>query len=469
MRARFQREPTTGFCLGTGLFQTERRFCWEPDTESNAHAIVWGASGSGKSYLLRRMIRHLQASQKIVMVIDVHGDLAVAGENALVFGGPRPVFGLNPFEFDPLHRAGPGGQIDSLLATFRKTYLAAMGPVQELVLRQLIADLYRCAGIVADRPETWTRPPPTMADLRALLEAIQAAIASGLGDFAQTLHQQGDQLEQWHADALALARTPGGQAAQAALQGKIVAAKRALMQAFAVYLDQRYGPAATGDTGDTLDVGQARLTLAPYRRKAAARALDSIGMYVAALDDHGIFHPVSPPMTAGVNRFDLSGLSDQARVFLTDTLLERLFRKLRARGEYRPSARGARVDTFVLVDEAQLVIPTRTKERDDPTQILNRLVSEARKFGAGLILVSQSPSVFPRAVLANVARKIGLRTQAIDIPAARRALGLADEQLFRQAQQPRVAMYSTREGGFEPVKLGSEAASERGLNSLLEI
>jgi DNA helicase HerA-like ATPase len=461
MRERFQREPTTGFCLGEGLFQTERRFDWEPETESNAHAIVWGASGSGKSYLLRRMIRHLQQSRKIVMVIDVHGDLAVAGENALVFGGPRPAFGLNPFEFDPQHRAGPGGQIDSLLATFRKTYLAAMGSVQELVLRQLIADLYRTAGIVADQPETWTRTPPTMADLRELLEAIQAAMTSGLGAFAQTLQQQGQQLEQWHADALALATAPGGQAGQAALQGKIATAKRTLMQAFEVYVERRYGPAAAGDTGDTLDVGQARLTLAPYRRKAAARALDSIGMYVAALDDHGIFHPVSPPVTAGVNRFDLSGLSDQARVFLTDTLLERLFRKLRARGEYQPSARGARVDTFVLVDEAQLVIPTRTKERDDPTQILNRLVSEARKFGAGLILVSQSPNVFPRAVLANVARKIGLRTQAIDIPAARRALGLADEQLFRQAQQPRVAMYSTREGGFEPVTLGSELDEEK--------
>ena len=50
--------------------------------------------------------------------------------------------------------------------------------------------------------------------------------------------------------------------------------------------------------------------------------------------------------------------------------------------------------------------------------------------------------MFPRAVLANVARKIGRRTQTIDIPVARRAFGLTE--------------------GVEPVTLGSEEVLDMG-------
>lgn len=113
-------------------------------------------------------------------------------------------------------------------------------------------------------------------------------------------------------------------------------------------------------------------------------------------------------------RLDLHALSDGERLVVTDTVLRKVFRALRARGPIpvQPESDLQRFRLFVVIDEAKILSQgMKEQDRDRSSAILNVLITEARKFGLGMILATQMADHFSDEVKANAATWLVLRAQ----------------------------------------------------------
>ncbi|RWF58942.1 MAG: ATP-binding protein [Mesorhizobium sp.] len=109
-------------------------------------------------------------------------------------------------------------------------------------------------------------------------------------------------------------------------------------------------------------------------------------------------------------RLDLSKLPDDIRFVATETLLRKLFRVLRLRGPIpvQPTDDHQRFRLFVIIDEAK-ILSMGGGDRDSSSNILNELITEARKFGLGMVLASQMSDHFSEEVRANAATWLVLK------------------------------------------------------------
>jgi hypothetical protein len=128
-------------------------------------------------------------------------------------------------------------------------------------------------------------------------------------------------------------------------------------------------------------------------RKTQRAAIEGCLAAVQELFGHPIFgrssHVSVEQMLTEPLRLDLSKLPDQVRFIATETLLRKLFRMLRLKGPIpvQPADDRERFRLFVLIDEAK-ILSLGGGERDRADNILNELITEARKFGLGMILAS---------------------------------------------------------------------------------
>lgn len=135
---------------------------------------------------------------------------------------------------------------------------------------------------------------------------------------------------------------------------------------------------------------------------------------VQQLFDHPIFrrqtHVSVDDFLSRSVRLDLSKLPDDIRFVATETLLRKLFRVLRLRGPIpvQPEDDRQRFRLFVIIDEAK-ILSLGGGERDRADNILNELITEARKFGLGMVLASQMSDHFSEEVRANAATWLVLK------------------------------------------------------------
>ncbi len=131
------------------------------------HGFIAGATGAGKSRLAARLAAEAAAQGVHVLVVDPHGEYAklLPGFRAL---NPRQaaVNPLDPAGAPPRERAAEAAQL--IAAIFR------LGPLQQQLLEQALAELYEANEIRDDDPATWRRPGPTLADLEAYLRRLAA-------------------------------------------------------------------------------------------------------------------------------------------------------------------------------------------------------------------------------------------------------------------------------------------------------
>lgn len=129
---------------------------------------------------------------------------------------------------------------------------------------------------------------------------------------------------------------------------------------------------------------------------------------VQALFGHPVFGrqravSLEEVLTTGL-RLDLSKVPDSIRYIVADTLLRKIFRMLMLHGPIpvAPASDVERFRLFVMIDEAK-ILSAVTGHSNDSSLILNLLVTEARKYGVGIILASQMSEHFGNEVRANAA------------------------------------------------------------------
>lgn len=413
----------------------------------NPHLIIAGTSGSGKSILIKSLIGDLVYDRKVVIVFDLHGDLETPGENLIEYTARNTRFGINPFEFDvDLKNGGPNVRVDVILGIFKKNFLPTMGTIQEAILRNLLKDAYILKGIHEGRPETWPfedneaypenvgmtaaeamelrggKPEsqlPTMQDLHDVYDKVMA--------FKNNTDQGGffNSIQEAYRKKEKISNTTS-ENSKNKYREQLDSIRKGLdkeYEQFNEYLDSENGELPPIKDGSNIDFTK-------YESKSLQKSLETLGEYIKVFSGMNIFIKARPKMIHGVNRIDLSGFTNVAKpefaLFFVELSIQRIFRKCKIKGEYQKrtdKSRGDKVDTFVIADESRLILPNG-REKDNPYNILNRVVLEARKYGLGLILASQRISHYNAEMLSNIYTKIILKTDESDTKETLAKLGL---------------------------------------------
>mgnify|MGYP002716727916 CR=1 FL=1 len=358
---------------------------WDADNVINGHIMVVGASGTGKTHTLRRLMNEMVAQNPATRfhVIDVHGDIEVDGMSRVRFSETTP-YGLNPLKVnDDPDFGGVRKRTRNFIAMINRTS-RGLGTKQEATLINIMEDLYHANGFLKDNPKTWSlnfdpRPArrygkrqPTVEDLKRFADWKLKQMIMGTGATAvaklELLNRKFRALDRANAKAM---RDEEIDLTRLKDECKIV---------YAEYIDAI-------QSGRELD------DLIKYNSRDV---MQSVYERIVNLESSGIFKNQLPPFDAGrpVWNYDIRSLNRDEQQMFVEILLEDIFFDAKRRGE-RTSP-----DTFVVIDEAHKFVS------EDEGHIMNIIAKEARKFGVGLILASQSLNHFPEDVIANTSTKL---------------------------------------------------------------
>jgi conjugal transfer ATP-binding protein TraC len=150
----------------------------------NANEVIFGKSGSGKSFLIKlEVMRQFMFGAEIV-IIDPEGEYEAItntmGGEYVSFTAGSPIK-INPFDLSGIYVEGEnelGLKILSLHGLFR-IILGELNPAQDAILDRAMVETYRQKGITTD-PETQKKQPPLMEDLYKVLLGMEDPEASEL-------------------------------------------------------------------------------------------------------------------------------------------------------------------------------------------------------------------------------------------------------------------------------------------------
>ncbi|MGI8786019.1 MAG: ATP-binding protein [Acidobacteriota bacterium] len=196
--------------------------------------------------------------------------------------------------------------------------------------------------------------------------------------------------------------------------------------------------------GDLLEVLQSHIQKDPGNLR-----LQELRTKLSLAFDLKIFSkPAVPLFGDGSVHLDLTGLPAALQFLASDTLLRQILRRRQLGGPLPLSV-------FVLVDESKLCTPA---DRNFPSSGLNRIATEGRKFGLGLVVSSQFVGHLGRDVVVNTFTKIVMKTDRTEISATARRFRL-EPLVLETLERPGHALVhfadSTR---WEEVQLGSRAS-----------
>ncbi len=159
----------------------------------NANTVVFGKSGSGKSYMVKLEIMRSLMFDTEVIVIDPESEYealthALGGEYIrFSFGSATQI---NPFDLALLTGGNlpPGGERESELNQkilslhgFFRVVMGKLTPTEDALLDRALILTYKQKGITPD-PATQKLEPPLMEDLYKSLIGMEEPLAKGLAD-----------------------------------------------------------------------------------------------------------------------------------------------------------------------------------------------------------------------------------------------------------------------------------------------
>lgn len=388
---------------------------WRPEATINGHGLIVGASGVGKTHRLRKIAENLAFGYGArVIVIDVHGDITIDGEQRAIFNETSP-YGLNPLKVNPDPASGGvNRRIRGFISMINRTS-HKLGARQEAAMRRLVEDIYDKNGFDATDPRTWdprNNPDargrsrsqgvyPNISDLKrySLYKYKQLMTGAG-GDAFKALQELNKTIKSLNRQVL---RTHNDVAEKHALDYLSPEDTAKL---------KKLRDKAKGQYNDFIDATKTGDEVNDLLRYTDIPTLASLVDRIDHLDKSGIFKDSPPHFSrgSGIHVYDIHSLGRDEQQMFVDVLLEDLWNEQKSEGPVDAP------NTFIIMDEASIFV------NDDSDHIINILIREARKFGLGIIFASQAINHFSEDVLANVGFKLILGVDQMFIASMSRML-----------------------------------------------
>lgn len=404
----------------------EEPLFYDPSKLINAHLLLCGMSGTGKSYQSIRLLRAAALAGIEIDVFDVHDELDVIPDCAAARYSQATCYGYNPLvlDTDP-HVGGVNRQADFIVGLIRQV-TSQFGSKQEAALRNLIIDTYASRGIFANNPRSWQRMVITDREREQLIAERRF---SDLRNYYPTLQDLLD-----YAEKKVLSIMFGGDnKAMAALER--LCKDNSRMQAYSM----KYAKAASEEekrklesqiasaSEKCIETYTAAIAAKPGREPKDLLKYDSKDVLVSVLQRlqiltaSGIFTANEPPFGSALVRVhQIKSLSDDQQVLFVKLRLREIFDKCKKLG---PTPTGTELRHVVFLDEAPKYFV------DDKDDVINVVAREARKFGLGLWCAAQQPTSFPESFITNCGAKILLGIDSSFWKGAQTKLRITEEGL----------------------------------------
>jgi DNA helicase HerA-like ATPase len=371
---------------------------WDSTKVINAHMLLVGKSGTGKTYTLNSMIQQFLKQPHKEMrlrIIDVHGDIDIPGSSSVKFSESSH-FGFNPLAINPdPDFGGVRKRIQSFISAISKTS-RKLGHKQESVLRNILQDLYAANGFYEKDADSWRltddsgrkiqyngrdKKFPTLEDAYRYANFKHKAMFLGTSNKAALLLEDvNKKARQIYLKQKNLHKAMGKEELDI-LKAELKSAGQLAVEKYSEYIDN-------------IENGMELTDLIKYDSKETLKSIvDILGNLVSS----GIFKNVPPDHdpNAVIWRYDIKAITDKdEKKLFVYFLLEEIF------GERVQKGMRSDVVEMVFLDEANIFFT------DESDNIINIISKEARKFGLGLVCASQSPTHFSEDFMSSVATKI---------------------------------------------------------------
>jgi len=373
---------------------------------SNYNACVCGTSGSGKTYFIRELIKRVYIPLGVTLcILDVHDDYAeIPGLDESYFNHIELTYTdqlgtINPLKVDP--NSGTYMPIRHMLAV-TKMFNPNMGSTQQGLLRNVLSQVYVEAGIIQENRDTWTKSAPTLQDVLTFI--INAKNAASMG-----------------------------------LTNTFVKNVRKALKKDEISDDEFHG------------LGKKLCSMVERVDKSIekvwnAKAMESLESIVATMVSTSLFGEDNIRLRPGmVNRFSLKSLHESDQLIMAHLLMDRTFTTVLHHNEkkYRPAP-----ELMMILDEGKLV---KSISRS-PMSPLNRIATEARGFGMGMLFGVQSIEHLTGDTQKNCSMFTLLTVPATEYSDAARRFQISKEELQRMTPH-RDAMIYFNSGAFKNMTL----------------
>jgi len=421
---------------------------YEPQNLINAHMLFSGMSGSGKSTQAVGFLTSAIMAGSEIDIFDVHDEFGSIPGAAVCMFSQATEYGYNPLKLntDP-HTGGVNCQVDFVLRLI-KSVTPQFGIKQEGALRSLLTDTYAAHDIFQEDPGSWKkysiseakrleliakedhenlhRCYPTLEDLKTFAKNKLIALTIGADNNCINAFESLTRLRR-RLDSLLKQRTRATTDGEMKkLDDQIRAQGEKCIDTYTRFIDSM-------ESGREID---------NVLKYDSVDVLTSVLQRLILLGSTGIMSANQPPFgESKVRVHQIKSISNEQQILYVKLRLQDIFDRCKRAGTVAP---GSTPRWIIFLDEAHKFFS------DDPSDIINVIAKEARKFGLGLWAASQQPTAFPESFLTNVGATILLGIHTSYWKRASSMFRISEESLKSVKPKEVMAIKFLQDGCVDP-------------------
>lgn len=364
--------------------------------------------------------------------MDVQGDMGTPNETVYRLTRRNNTLGFNYFSFSKdLENGGPISNANLIIELYKNSVMdKGIGPVQKSVFKQLIVDCYRSKGILDEDESTWDNELPTPKYFEYFVENILGStVTSKLTVLSEMIT---------NLSTLKIEKERCSEDEKEAYEKEIYEELEKLKN-FTTQFQEYIISDEHKEYFNQFKIEKEYIDISYYSLQNNYKVLATLYTYIKALAECPLFGENPFPQIDGVVRFDISGYTTigkpEEAIFFINYVLYMYFRMIKERGEYRfmpeeyKAIHGKFCDFFCFIDESKLILPTG-RDKENPYNIINRIITEARKYGGGMGIISQRIEHFSAELINSIYTKVILTCEKSDAEKAIKSLGIKTQNNY---------------------------------------